>query len=162
MPRARLRPFTFWKTTAHSSRSTEARSSLTDPRFSNFSSFSRGTSPKRDSWSPADWQAYFDERAAIREYEGGLARDVAERFAFEDTVSHWLSAHPAPATPPDQCVHCRHTQRTNDVLLPMLAEGGHTWIHNNCWTAWYATRRSAAIATLNAMGVVSAAAGEPL
>jgi len=44
----------------------------------------------------------------------------------------------------------------------MLAEGGHTWIHNNCWTAWYATRRSAAIATLNAMGVVSAAAGEPL
>ena len=44
----------------------------------------------------------------------------------------------------------------------MLADDGHTWIHNNCWTEWYATRRSAAIATLNAMGVASARAGEPL
>jgi hypothetical protein len=131
-------------------------------RFSSFSNFSRGTSPTRASWSSADWQAYFDERAAIREYDGGLARDQAEGLAFEDTVSHWLSVHPAPATPPDRCVHCGHTQRTDDVLLPMLAEGGHTWIHNNCWTEWYATRRSVAIATLNAMGVASAPAGEPL
>ena len=56
----------------------------------------------------------------------GLARDAAERFAFEDTVSHWLSAHPAPETPPDRCVHCGQPQRHKDVLLPMLAEGGHT------------------------------------
>src|SRR5215207_7385803 len=130
-----------------------AKPASTGPRFSNFSNFSRGTSPNRDSWSPADWRAYFEERAAIREYEGGLARDQAERFAFEDTVSHWLSAHPAPATPPDQCVHCRHTQRTNDVLLPMLADGGHTWIHKGCWSEWYSARRREAVASLRAAGV---------
>jgi hypothetical protein len=115
-----------------------------------------------EQWSPDDWRAYLDERTAIREHDGGLAGAEVERLAFEDTVSRWLSAHPAPATPPDRCVHCRDTQRTGDVLLPMLAEGGHTWIHNNCWTEWYATRRSAAIATLIAMGVASAPAGEPL
>jgi hypothetical protein len=36
--------------------------------------------------SPEDWQAYFDERAAIREYEGQLRRAEAEALAFEDTV----------------------------------------------------------------------------
>ncbi len=132
-----------------------AKPASTDPHFSSFSSFSSGTSPNRDSWSPADWRAYFDERAAIREYEGGQARDQAERFAFENTVSHWLSAHPAPATPPDRCVHCRHAQRTNDVLLPMLADGGHTWIHNGCWSEWYSARRREAVASLRAAGVPS-------
>ena len=38
-----------------------------DPSFSSFSDFSRGSSPNCDSWGAADWQAYFGERAAIRE-----------------------------------------------------------------------------------------------
>ncbi len=38
-------------------------------------------------WDAADWHAYFQERAAIREYDGGLARIEAERLAFEDIVT---------------------------------------------------------------------------
>jgi hypothetical protein len=34
-----------------------------------------------------DWQAYFDERAGIREFDGGLPRAEAELRAFEDTVT---------------------------------------------------------------------------
>jgi hypothetical protein len=34
-----------------------------------------------------DWQAYFDERAGIREFDGGLPRSEAELRAFEDTVA---------------------------------------------------------------------------
>jgi hypothetical protein len=34
-----------------------------------------------------DWQAYFDERAAIREFDGELARAHAERLAQDDTVA---------------------------------------------------------------------------
>lgn len=34
-----------------------------------------------------DWQAYFDERAGIREFDGGLPRSQAELRAFEDTVA---------------------------------------------------------------------------
>jgi hypothetical protein len=34
-----------------------------------------------------DWQAYFDERAGIREFDSGLPRSEAELRAFADTVA---------------------------------------------------------------------------
>ena len=132
-----------------------AKPSWPERRFSSFSNFSRGISPTRDSWTPADWLTYFDERAAIREHMGRIAREIAEPLAFDDTVAHWLSAHPHSATPPDRCVHCGQPQRHKDVLLPMLAEGGHTWIHNGCWSEWYSARRREAVASLRAAGVPS-------
>jgi hypothetical protein len=33
-----------------------------------------------------DWQAYFEERAAIREYAGGFPRHEAERLALQDAI----------------------------------------------------------------------------
>jgi hypothetical protein len=33
-----------------------------------------------------DWLSYYEERAAIREYEGGLDRSEAERLALVDTM----------------------------------------------------------------------------
>ncbi|WP_419829849.1 hypothetical protein [Methylobacterium sp.] len=40
-----------------------------------------------------DWFAHFEERAAIREYEGGFDRAEAERLALEETVAA-LGPHP--------------------------------------------------------------------
>jgi hypothetical protein len=38
----------------------------------------------RSAWDEeVDWQAAFDERAAILEYDGGLSRPEAERLARE-------------------------------------------------------------------------------
>ena len=34
-----------------------------------------------------DWQAYFDERAAIREFDGGFPRHEAERLAREEVTA---------------------------------------------------------------------------
>jgi hypothetical protein len=34
-----------------------------------------------------EWQAYFDERAGIREFEGEMSRDEAENLALQDTVA---------------------------------------------------------------------------
>jgi hypothetical protein len=34
-----------------------------------------------------DWQAAYDERAAVREFDGGLTRVEAERLAYADTVA---------------------------------------------------------------------------
>lgn len=133
-------------------------------RFSSFSRFSSGTAPTRDSWQGADWLAYFDERAAIREYDGGASRVDAERLAFGDAVAHWMSLHPPSPTPPDSCVHCSEPERRNDVLMPMLADGGHTWIHDSCWTAWDRAQRETAIGCLGSMGLSrppAANAGEP-
>jgi hypothetical protein len=36
---------------------------------------------------PADWQAYFDERAAIREFDGEMTRSDAEALALQDTIA---------------------------------------------------------------------------
>jgi hypothetical protein len=35
-------------------------------------------------WSMEDWQACFDERAAIAEFDGGLSRAEAEELAIAD------------------------------------------------------------------------------
>jgi hypothetical protein len=37
-----------------------------------------------------DCQAYFEERAAVREYDGGMPRGEAEHLAIEDVVSHYF------------------------------------------------------------------------
>jgi hypothetical protein len=36
---------------------------------------------------PADWQAYFDERAGVREFDGEIPRDEAETLALQDTIA---------------------------------------------------------------------------
>lgn len=42
-----------------------------------------------------NWFAHFEERAAIREYEGGFDRAEAERLALEETIA---ALGPQPAT----------------------------------------------------------------
>ena len=42
------------------------------------------TAPVAD---PVDWFAHFEERAAIREYEGGFDRGEAERLALDETIA---------------------------------------------------------------------------
>jgi hypothetical protein len=37
--------------------------------------------------APDDWWAYFDERAAIREFDGNTSRSEAEALAQQDTVT---------------------------------------------------------------------------
>lgn len=41
-----------------------------------------------------DVQEFFEERAAVRQYEGKMPQDTAEALAFQDTISHFsLSNH---------------------------------------------------------------------
>ena len=105
-------------------------------------------------WDAADWQAYLDERAAIREHDGGLPRSAAERLAFEDAVAHWLCLHPAPATDPRRgCVQCGRGDQASNTLLPVLAPGGHVWVHDRCWEAWTSSRQHEAREALRRLGL---------
>ena len=56
--------------------------------------------PANDGWSGQDWLAFFDERAGIAEFEGGLPRAEAEARAFDCCVADWqsraLTAWPLP------------------------------------------------------------------
>jgi hypothetical protein len=46
--------------------------------------------PQNDaSWDDGGWQAAYDERAGILEYDGGLTRAAAERLAQEEVFGRW-------------------------------------------------------------------------
>jgi hypothetical protein len=104
-------------------------------------------------WSPADWQAFFDERAAIAEFDGGLSRSHAQAQAFACCVIEWLNRNPAQSGP-GRCVGCGGGNRPADPLLPFGTEtSGHVWLHGTCWPERHQLRRAEAIAALRAIGI---------
>ena len=47
--------------------------------------------PGDDGWSAEDWQLFFDERAGIAEFDGGLSRVEAEAQAFACCITEWMN-----------------------------------------------------------------------
>ena len=99
-------------------------------------------------WSAEDWQAYFDERAGIAEFEAGLSRSDAEARAFDCCVTEWLN-HYLVSSPPGRCLCCREVSFPDSPLVPF----GTAWFHSHCWAAWYSCRKAEAVAALKAMGI---------
>ena len=96
-------------------------------------------------WSAEDWQVYFDERAGIDEFDGGLPRAEAEARAFECCVVEWLNRNPVCSLS-----GCGGSDDTCDKLLPYGTEQtGHAWLHSRCWEAWHANRKAKAVAVLS-------------
>lgn len=111
-------------------------------------------SDSRD-WDAADWHAYFDERAAIREHDGRLDRREAEELAFVDLVGRWLWLHPAFASDPRQgCAHCGLGDQFSNPVLPFLPSDGHVWVHDQSWDGLRTARRHHAQEAPRARGVV--------
>jgi hypothetical protein len=109
--------------------------------------------PENERWSAEDWQAFFDERAGIIEFDGGLPRPQAEAQALECSVIKWLNRNPVQSSP-GRCLECGASDRQDDPLLPFGAEPGtHAWLHAECWPAWHQARQADAIAALSAMGI---------
>jgi hypothetical protein len=109
--------------------------------------------PANDGWSGEDWLAFFDERAGIAEFDGGLSREQAEARAFAACVIEWLNRNPA-RSPSGRCLGCGGSEHAHDKLLPFGTEPtGHAWLHSRCWPAWHAARNAEAIDALAAMGI---------
>jgi hypothetical protein len=109
--------------------------------------------PGRDGWSADDWQAFFDERAGISEFDGGLSRTEAEAQAVACCIVEWLNRNPTPSAP-GRCAWCGQAESSDAVVLPYGVEPGtHIWLHAECWTAWQDTRRSQAREALARMGI---------
>ena len=98
-----------------------------------------------DGWSGEDWQALFDERAAIAEHDGGFQRLDAELLAFEECVDRWLLSHPPHPGPAGSCVSCGQLIDERDpgavaivsvVVAPTVAK-----LHPSCASTWYTNRR---------------------
>ncbi|MFZ5834711.1 MAG: hypothetical protein ACOY2B_04890 [Pseudomonadota bacterium] len=104
-------------------------------------------------WQADDWRNYFDERAAVAEFDGAIPRIQAERQAYRCCVSEWLCRNPV-ISEPGQCAWCQRGDMPGRNVLPYGDENhGHTWLHGECWPAWYAHRRQSAIAALKAIGL---------
>ena len=105
----------------------------------------------RGGWTVENWQAPFEGRAAIAEFEGGLPRREAEAGAFMACVVEWRNRNPVHSTP-DRCCWCGGGERGNNVLLPFEV-AGHAWLHNVCWRPWHEHRQAQAIAFLQGLGI---------
>ncbi|MEC5325219.1 MULTISPECIES: hypothetical protein [unclassified Aurantimonas] len=109
--------------------------------------------PGDDGWSAEDWRAFYDERAGIAEFDGGLLRDHAEANAFACCIAEWLNRNPV-RSPPGHCLRCGGPEQPHDPLLPFGTEAtGHPWLHHRCWSAWNARRKNKAAAALAAIGI---------
>lgn len=96
---------------------------------------------------PQAWRDWFEERAAIREHDGGLSRDEAEAGALADLAQQWRSENPLPASDRAACYHCGQP----DPCTPVLARNGHAWLHRECWDPANAARSEMALAAVRAL-----------
>jgi hypothetical protein len=102
-----------------------------------------GTASSSD-WNHYDWQMYFEERAAIREYDGEIGRVEAQSLAYDDTVQHWLCLHPPPTHARQTCVYCDQEEGPTDPLLSLLTSGRRVSVHQRCWEPWSGYRKAQA------------------
>jgi hypothetical protein len=106
------------------------------------------------SWDVESWQAYFDERAGVREYDGRHERTEAERLALEDTITHWLRFNLLLTPDPRHaCIHCNRVGQPGNPLVAAPAGCGHAWVHEWCWTSWSNARQHEAYEVLRRMGL---------
>ena len=89
----------------------------------------------RDGWSAEDWRLYFEERAAVAEFDGGLPRDQAEVQAFECCVVKWLDLNPTQSGP-GHCAWCGGCENHAPVVPFGTEPGTHIWLHAQCWPEW--------------------------
>jgi hypothetical protein len=48
----------------------------------------------------------------------------------------------ADTNDPTRCAHCGEGERSGVMIVPFGTETtGHTWLHSECWRAWYMKRR---------------------
>lgn len=106
--------------------------------------------PGRDGWSAEDWQARFDERAGIVEFDAGLPRAEAEAEAFAGLIVEWLNRHPIPSAS-GRCVWCGKADTPSEKVLPFGTCEHHNWVHAGCWLAWHQSRQKEAVTALRKM-----------
>jgi hypothetical protein len=109
----------------------------------------------RSGWSAQEWQAFFEERAVIAEFNGGLPRQEAEARAFAACVVEWLNRNPVRSAL-DSCCWCGGGEREGNVLLPFGTErAGNAWMHGRCWQQWREHRQAQAVSFLQALGIAA-------
>jgi hypothetical protein len=108
--------------------------------------------PERAGWDAANWRAFYDERAAIREYDGKRPRGEAERLAWGETLAEW---HKANASPPPswQCAGCGEPLSGAQTMTLPDAARVHDVAGYGCLIAYGKRWRAIAARGLAAIGI---------
>jgi hypothetical protein len=101
-------------------------------------------------WTPGDWREYYEEKAAVLEYDGELPKDEAEAQAWECCVVKWLNKNPEPSAP-EHCMWCGKPGGGRAVVPFGIRD--HTWLHPDCWHPWHQRRIKRAKVALRSIGV---------
>jgi hypothetical protein len=107
--------------------------------------------PVKDGWLAEDWRLYFEDRAAVAEFDRGLPREQAEAQAFEYCIAEWLDRNPVPSSP-GRCASCGRSE-TYAPIVPHGIEPEIHWLHRECRSEWKEKRRSQAEESLTRMRV---------
>jgi hypothetical protein len=83
----------------------------------------RQMSPPSSAWSLADWQAFYDERAAILQFDGGLDRAAAEARALTETYERLCDVAVPQGDLLSQLIAASRRREHRD-LVPVLADLG--------------------------------------
>lgn len=110
--------------------------------------------PADDGWSAEDWREYYEERAGVAEFNGGLSREQAEKRAYDCCVGKWLHLNPVRSAPS----RCHHCGKPGGLLFPYLTgdklrDPWHTWLHQECSSDWHNARKMKAVSVLFEMGI---------
>jgi hypothetical protein len=104
-------------------------------------------------WTADDWHAFYDERAAIAEFDGGMSKEDAECAAYEACVNEWMRRHPVQSQQ-GACLACKGGERGHDPILPFAnSDSEHVWLHQSCWPNWFEDRRRLAAEGLAECGI---------
>ncbi len=111
-------------------------------------------------WDAQDWRDFFEERAAIRQYDGHYSQADAERLAFHECVCRWhLINGKAPDT--RYCAGCGNV--TDNRPTMQLPDGAvvHDDPEHDCLRAYGDKWRGTAEAALAEIGIKKTESSPP-
>ena len=115
--------------------------------------------PPVEALHASDWRDIFEERAAIREYDGGYARAEAERLAWGELQNRWHMVQ-GERIPRDLCAGCRRPIGNAEALDLIDSNRVHLADNNECLIAHGAGWRKTATEALVALGLLEAKPAE--
>ena len=114
--------------------------------------------PESRAWDATDWQDFYNERAAVYEFDGKHTRQEAEQEAMRDCIDRWLPSSPDTHNNPDTCPQCgMDSGVTSAIPSTCYANPGGfiLRIHDACMQAWCERRKTEAVAALAGVGITN-------
>jgi hypothetical protein len=110
-------------------------------------------SPPPNLFDGPDLLELFQQRAAIRQFEGRRPREFAERLAYAEIVEGWCARHPQRFVP-GTCAGCRQPIGNFGLNLPDGTRVHFEGANYQCLISYGASRKRRAVEALAGLGLM--------